>query len=386
MRACPRRRPRPSPRSPRRPARPMPTAATRPGGGSGQPAPAPSPPRPSGSPAARRRHLRSGRRRAAQPARQGGRAAGRPGGRPTSAQADSDGRVQQLEHELATPRHVELETRALPPAGRTTRSSSPCARRVNRKDKEILRLKSELNEKEQEIVELRTSEMRARAAGHRGLRRDRSPRRADQDAHHPPGAAHRGASARWISSCSRPRRRRAPPPPSWPRSRRSSIRHHAQVDASTASWSSCARPARRAQSAVQAGAGAARRAAASEADQCAPATRTPAARPTRPAPQLDQRRRSWTRTATSWPPTGGGDTPAPPLVELEESASQHEERLTKLYERMKGDEEAAREDQEGAGHGPPAPGRSSPGAHAREFRRRRASGGLEPAPRARAVT
>ncbi|QSQ15909.1 response regulator [Myxococcus landrumensis] len=71
--------------------------------------------------------------------------------RGTSAQAED--RVRELEAELES-RSTELET-ARASAGKNDKDTFALRDAVNKRDKEILRLKSELNQKDQEIVELK---------------------------------------------------------------------------------------------------------------------------------------------------------------------------------------------------------------------------------------
>jgi len=70
---------------------------------------------------------------------------------------DTDARAQQLEQDLHT-REVELET-ARAAGGKNDKEFFTLRESVNRKDKEILKLKAEINEKDKEIVELRDQHM-----------------------------------------------------------------------------------------------------------------------------------------------------------------------------------------------------------------------------------
>ena len=71
--------------------------------------------------------------------------------------SSSEGRVHELEAELEA-RSTELET-ARSNVGRNDQATFALREAANRKDKEILRLKSELNQKDQEIVELRDKQL-----------------------------------------------------------------------------------------------------------------------------------------------------------------------------------------------------------------------------------
>ena len=70
--------------------------------------------------------------------------------------SEAESKVHELENEL-THKHVELESAKS--GGKSDKDFFALREAANKKDKEILRLKAELNEKDQEIVELRDREM-----------------------------------------------------------------------------------------------------------------------------------------------------------------------------------------------------------------------------------
>ena len=137
-----------------------------------------------------------------------------PGQRPATSRAASGTWRSRSPHGTLSSRRPAPRRRQERQQGAGLRAPG---RESNKKDKEILRLKTELNEKDQEIVELQDKSTALEQQALRVLGRDGPPRRADQDAAPPrPTSSPRSGRASTSSSLSAKEEARDARPPSSP--------------------------------------------------------------------------------------------------------------------------------------------------------------------------